>query len=120
MEKNPEPAALGFPCFTKTLPSQIRVSSGEKSLIPARTRMQTIINISRKRFLIPELYISDFFLQIKLLVSLYSTKKTGTKIVPVILAYMHTYNLVKQGNYYIKGISLHSGRPVWRGFPFHH
>jgi hypothetical protein len=63
------------------LPSQIRVSSGENNLIPARTRMQTIINISRKRFLIPELYISGFFLQIKLLSSQYSYKvKIGFNI----------------------------------------
>ena len=67
LQKNPEPSALGFPCLTKVLPSQIRVSSGEKTLIPARTRMQTIINASRKRFLILWIYISDFSFQIELL-----------------------------------------------------
>jgi hypothetical protein len=78
LQKSPEPSALGFPCFTKVLPSQIRVSSGEKTLIPARVRIQTTINASRKRFLIPWIYISDFFFQRELLYTdiLYFTEMT--------------------------------------------
>lgn len=51
-EKNPEPSELGVPCFTNVSPSHIRLSSGENTLSPTRTRTQTIITISRRRFLI--------------------------------------------------------------------